>query len=86
VLHFTQKAPPEKPVDYEAIVLQASTNLAWARRVAVKDAQVMVSLASMEVNLEISIWPSRREMKKAERRFPSAALNWRSRIRAAPSA
>ena len=52
VLHFTQKAPPEKPVDYEAIVLQASTNLAWARRVTVKDAQVMVSLASMEVNLE----------------------------------
>jgi hypothetical protein len=51
VFHFTQKAPPEKPIDYEAIVLQASANLAWARRVTVKDAHMMVSLASMEVNL-----------------------------------
>jgi hypothetical protein len=50
-IRFTKKAPPEKPVDYEAIVLQASQSLAWARKIAAKNTRLSVNLTSIEANL-----------------------------------
>jgi hypothetical protein len=51
VIHFIQKALPEKPVDYEAIVLQASKNLAWAKKITAKNTRLSATLISLETSL-----------------------------------
>jgi len=50
VFRLEQKAVSE--LDFEAIILQASDALAWARRISVANARVTVSLPSLNASLE----------------------------------
>jgi hypothetical protein len=47
-----QKAVSEEPLDIEAILLQASDTLAWAKRISVANARLSISMASQETSLE----------------------------------
>ena len=51
VFRFEQKAVSEEPVDIQAILLQASDTLAWAKRISVANARLSISLASQETSL-----------------------------------
>jgi hypothetical protein len=46
-----QKAVSEEPLDIEAILLQASDTLAWAKRISVANARLSISRASRETSL-----------------------------------
>lgn len=50
VFRLEQKEVSE--LDFEAIILQASDTLAWARRISVANARVTVSLPSLNASLE----------------------------------
>jgi len=47
-----QKAVSEEPLDLEAVLLQASDALAWARRISVTNARLSVALISRAADLE----------------------------------
>jgi len=52
VLRLEQKAVSEEPLDVEAILLQASDALAWAKRISVANARLSISMTSQEASLE----------------------------------
>lgn len=52
VFRLEQKAVSEEPLDLEAVLLQASDTLAWAKRISVENARLSLSLISQEANLE----------------------------------
>jgi hypothetical protein len=51
IFRFEQKAVSEEPVDIQAILLQASDTLAWAKRISVANARLSISMASQETSL-----------------------------------
>jgi hypothetical protein len=51
VFRLEQKAVSEEPLDIEAILLQASDTLAWAKRISVANARLSISMASQETSL-----------------------------------
>ena len=51
VFRLEQKTVSEEPLDIEAILLQASDTLAWAKRISVANARLSISMASQETNL-----------------------------------
>ncbi|MCX6569006.1 MAG: hypothetical protein NT147_08170 [Candidatus Aminicenantes bacterium] len=58
VFRLEQKAVSEEPLDVEAILLQASDTLAWAKRISIVNADLSISLASQKAslkNLDISL-------------------------------
>jgi hypothetical protein len=52
VLRLERKAVSEEPLDVEAILLQASDTLAWAKRISIVNAGCSISLASQTVSLK----------------------------------
>lgn len=52
VFRFRQKAPPKGPIDYQALVIKAADNLAWARRISVTKAGLAASLLLLDANLD----------------------------------
>ncbi len=52
VFRLEQKAVSEEPLDIEAILLQASDTLAWAKRISIVNASLSLFLASRETSLE----------------------------------
>ena len=60
VFLLEQKAVSEEPLDIEAIILQASDTLAWAKRISIANASLSMSLTSQQASLEnfdISLTP-----------------------------
>jgi hypothetical protein len=51
VLRLEQKAVSEEPLDIEAILLQASDTLAWAKRISVANARLSISMDARETSL-----------------------------------
>ena len=51
IFRLEQKAVSEEPVDIQAILLQASDTLAWAKRISVANARLSISMASQETSL-----------------------------------
>jgi len=51
IFRLEQKAVSEEPLDIEAILLQASDTLAWAKRISVANARLSISMASQETSL-----------------------------------
>ena len=52
VFRLEQKAVSEEPLDIEAILLQASDTLAWAKRISVTHARLSMAFVSMETDLD----------------------------------
>jgi hypothetical protein len=52
VFHLDQKAISEEPMDVQAILLQVSDALAWARKISVTHARLSLGLLSMEAGLD----------------------------------
>jgi hypothetical protein len=60
VFRLEQKGVSEEPLDIEAILLQASDTLAWAKRISVANAGLSITLGSQQTslgNFEISLTP-----------------------------
>ena len=51
VFRLEQKAVSKEPLDIEAILLQASDTLAWAKRISVANARLSIFMASQETSL-----------------------------------
>lgn len=51
VFRLEEKAVSEEPLDIEALLLQASDTLAWARRISIANARLSISTASQETSL-----------------------------------
>ncbi len=51
VFSLEQKAVSEEPLDIEALLLQASDTLAWAKRISIANARLSISTASRETSL-----------------------------------
>jgi hypothetical protein len=51
-VRLEQKAVSEEPLDVEALLLQASDTLAWAKRISIVNAGLTMALSSQQTNLE----------------------------------